>query len=114
MKSIWHLASLATAIAAGIQIYAVGDRVSHFTTIAWKTGMDTSGVIDTGKTMLYVFLGASLLFLSLALVSEEKLRNQKSNFVYISKLAGLVIISGILIWGSMIASPYVIISNLKN
>jgi hypothetical protein len=111
MKYIWHMASALSAIVAGIQLLAVSDRISHFTTIAWKTGIETSSVIDAGKTMLFIFFGASAAFLCLALISEEKLRNQKSNFLYVSKIAGLSLIAGMVIWGGMVASPYVIISN---
>ena len=111
MKAIWHLISLVSAFAAAIQIYEVGSRLSHLTTIAWKTGIDSSGVIDAGQTMLYIFFGASAVFLCLAFVSEEKLRNQKSHFFYVSKLASLCLVTGMLIWGSMVASPYVIIAN---
>jgi len=111
MKYFWHVASFISAAVAGILIFAVSDRVSHFTTIAWKTGIDASGVIDAGRSMLFIFFGASTAFVILSLVSEERLRNQKSNLLYVSKLASLVLISGMVIWAGMVASPYVIISN---
>ena len=111
MKKRWQIISVLVALIAAIQAYAVVGQISHFLTIAWKTGMDSSGVIDAGRTMIYIFFGLSAMFIMLALISEEKLRKEESRFIYLSKTSSILLLSGSLIWASMLISPFVIISN---
>ncbi len=107
MKLTWNTVALACTMAAAIQALEVINRVSHLTTIAWKTGIDSSGVICAGITMIWFFFITTGAFIALGAYTQEKLREIGSPLKYLAGLSVLSLFSGAIIWAGMLISPYV-------
>ena len=57
--------------------------------------------------MMIVFFGATAAFVSLGLVAGERLRRVQSRFRYVSLLGVMLLLAGALVWGGLLASPFV-------
>jgi hypothetical protein len=110
MQLIWRLLPGVCALGAGIQAYAVTGRITHFATIAWKTGLDTVGVIDAGRTMIWAFFALTALVIVVAEIVEKRCRKESAILVYICRMSSTALWGGALIWTAMLMSPFVIIS----
>jgi hypothetical protein len=102
----WRVASIVCLGSAIIQGYLVGDRIRHLTTIVWKIG-GGPGLISAGREMILLFFPATVAFLTLGFIATDRLRYQASSFRFLSMLGTQILIAGALIWGAMLASPYV-------
>jgi hypothetical protein len=74
-------------------------------------GMDSFGLITAGVVMIVVFFLFTAVFVALGLITADHFLKQRSWFSLPAILGTQILIAGALIWGAMLASPYVEIVN---
>jgi hypothetical protein len=107
----WRVASFLCLGAGCYQAHEVAERVRHLTTIAWKMGMDSFALITAGVVMIVVFFLFTGVFVALGLITTDHFLRQRSWFSLPAILGTEILIAGAIIWGAMLASPYVEIVN---
>jgi hypothetical protein len=106
MKRLWSVVALACLASAIWQSVEVAGHVAHVATNAWKIGAEP-GLISAGTTMLFIFFGATVVFVSLGLFATDRLRRADSPFRFISLLSVQILLAGAIVWGGLLCTPFV-------
>ena len=103
---LWTSMAFVCLAAAIVQCIQVADRVTHVAWFAYKFGVEPH-LITAGSSTLVVFFGSTAVFVGLGLVATDRLRTAKSRFRFCSLLSVQMLIAGALVWGGLLASPFI-------
>ncbi|MEW6305718.1 MAG: hypothetical protein AB1705_19745 [Verrucomicrobiota bacterium] len=92
--------------AAFWQWVELADRLHHLGRLLFKFGTH-SNLISAGSFMVVVFFTATAVFVGLGLVAATQLRRAGSGLRFWSLLSVLMLVTGALVWGSLLASPLI-------
>ena len=102
----WIITAIACLAAAIWQWVELSDRLTQLFWLAFKFGIEPR-LLTAGAFMVVVFFFGTSISLGLAIVATRQLRRADSHFRFCSVLSVLMLATGALVWGGLLASPLI-------